>query len=446
MIIENLVIDKLVYGGYGLAYSPDGEVIFVKNAYPGELVNVEIVEKKKGYSFAAVKEYLVRSEDRTKPRCRYFGSCGGCQWMDLKYESQLKAKKQIVEEQIKRLASIEAKVEDTVESDEIYRYRNKVEYEAMKAENGIKFGYHSVDAEKIVYIDDCSIVPKEFEYLKATVEKIINSLEITRRVFTHIVIRKTSKSEPIVIVATKTPMIPLERDFIKLFKRNLPGISLLHVENRRSKFALLGKQKILIGEPVMYEEIDWFTYQIPATSFFQVNISILKKMLNMIKEWMDFQKKDRLLDLFCGVGTFGIYFSPLVKEVIGVESDTKAIKAARSNTGINNIKNSFFLAGDVINFLKKRTEKLEKFEKIILDPPRSGMGKEGMELLKKLEPEKIAYISCNPSTLARDLKYFLKDNNNYTVESVIPFDMFPHTYHVETLCIIRKNPVPDKGV
>lgn len=268
MIIENLVIDKLVYGGYGLAYSPDGEVIFVKNAYPGELVNVEIVEKKKGYSFAAVKEYLVRSEDRTKPRCRYFGSCGGCQWMDLKYESQLKAKKQIVEEQIKRLASIEAKVEDTVESDEIYRYRNKVEYEAMKAENGIKFGYHSVDAEKIVYIDDCSIVPKEFEYLKATVEKIINSLEITRRVFTHIVIRKTSKSEPIVIVATKTPMIPLERDFIKLFKRNLPGISLLHVENRRSKFALLGKQKILIGEPVMYEEIDWFTYQIPATSFF----------------------------------------------------------------------------------------------------------------------------------------------------------------------------------
>ncbi|MCD6545947.1 MAG: 23S rRNA (uracil(1939)-C(5))-methyltransferase RlmD [Thermotogae bacterium] len=446
MRIENLVIDKLVYGGYGLTYSSDGEVIFVKDAYPGELVNVKIVEKRRGYSFAVVSEYLVRSEERVTPQCRYFKHCGGCQWMDLKYESQLKAKKQIVEEQLKRLAKLQIPVEDAVASDKIFRYRNKAEYEIVNnpKQSDIKFGYHSIESEKVIYIDDCNIVPKEFSYLKSMVEKMINSLGIKRRVFTHLVIRKTRKSDHVVILVTKIPMIPLEKDFIKLFKRKLPGVGLMHVENRNSKFALNGKLNILIGEPIMYEEIDWFTYQIPVTSFFQVNISILEKMLHVLKNQLDFNKSERVLDLFCGVGTFGIYFSPLVREVIGIESDRRAVKAARANTGINNIKNSYFLNGDVIDFLKKRVEKKEKFEKVILDPPRSGIGKEGMKLLKKLEPQKIAYISCNPSTLARDLTYLL-DDGNYSVESVIPFDMFPHTYHVETICIISNTTEKNKG-
>jgi len=438
--LENLLIEKLVYGGYGLSYSSEGEVIFVRNAYPGELVNVEIVEKKRGYSFAVVKKYVVKSEDRVIPECPYFGSCGGCQWMDLRYNSQLKAKKQIIEEQMERIAKMRLPVEDTIPSENIFRYRNKVEFELVKKNsdpNVVRFGYHSTEDEKFIYVDDCKIAPKLFSHLKSMVEKLINSLELRRKTFTHLVIRKTAKSDPVIILVTRTPKIPLEKDFIRLFKRELPGVSLMHIENRHSKTSLRGKLNILIGEPVIYEEINWFSYQIPVTSFFQVNTFILTKMLEKLREWLEFDKGERLLDLFCGVGTFGIYFSPLVREVVGVESDSRAVRAARANTGINNIKNSYFFVGNVVDFLRKRVEKGEKFEKIILDPPRSGMGREGIELLKKLNPKKIAYISCNPSTLARDLMYMTSEKE-YTVESIIPFDMFPHTYHVETICIISK--------
>lgn len=438
--LENLLVEKLVYGGYGLSYSADGEVVFIRNAYPGELVDVEITEKGKGYSFATVKRYVVRSKDRITPKCPYFGICGGCQWMDLKYDVQLNAKKQIVEEQIKRIAKMELPVENTIHSEDIFRYRNKIEFELVKnieEQDIVKFGLHSVGNGDLIHVDDCKIAPKVFSELKSVVEKLISSLGIKKDVFSHLVIRKTTKSDPVVIVVTKTHKIPLEKDFVRLFKRELPGVNLMHIENKRSKISLRGKLNILIGEPVIYEEIDWFSYQIPVTSFFQVNMSILIKMLKRLKESLELSKTERLLDLFCGVGTFGIYFSPLVREVIGVETDQRAVKAARANTGINRIRNSYFLLGNVINFLKKRVEKGERFEKVILDPPRSGVGKEGIELLKKLNPKKIAYISCDPSTLARDLSYMMEEGQ-YVVEDITPFDMFPHTYHVETVCVISR--------
>ena len=433
-----MYIEKLVYGGYGLGRDSEGMIIFVENAYPGEIVDVILKKVKRDYSIGRVVRFRLRSTNRLKPECDHFKECGGCCWMDYPYEEQLKAKKEIVSEQFRRFLKLDPEpfIREVERSDVIFRYRNKLIFKAFFDNGEMNFGF--VGNEGYTKISDCKVAPRIFSDIKNYVGRILNAIdpEVFRGTVRNLGFRMNEEGDLAVLFVSRSERIPNEGEVLKLLLRKFPDLQIVFVHNARSKSAFSGKVRVVRGDGYLIERMNWFEYMIPVESFFQVNKNITMKMLGKITEILCPSKREKLLDLYCGVGIFGIYFSPLFSKVVGVDLNERAIKFARANTKMNKVKNCVFLRDDAVNFLRKAVRKKEKFDKIILDPPRGGIGREGMELIAELKPKRIIYISCNPSTLVRDLKVLLE--KGYEIVEVQPFDMFPHTYHVETVALLDR--------
>jgi 23S rRNA (uracil1939-C5)-methyltransferase len=438
--MEQIKIDKLINGGYGMGFK-DGKTYMIENAYPEETVEIDILKNTKNVVFGKTKNIIKQSKDRTASVCNHFPKCGGCQWINYKYEKQLESKQNIIQEQLRRIAKIDIDV-DTIEPSLLqYQYRNKMEFSLSKNEN-LKIGLNQKNSSNILDIENCTISPNIFDKVRNRIKGIINTLNIPiynfktkKGVLKHIVLRKSfSQNKSMLILVTNSENIPKERE-LKSELMKLPVDSIIHVMNSSDKIKLRGPYKTWKGEGVLIEEFDGFTYQIPPTSFFQTNYDITSKMLKYILDYLKTQKTDNknLLDLYCGVGLFSVYFSPLFKDVKGVEFSKISIKAANANKNINFLKNTSFYVADAVQFLKKSKS---NFDFIIIDPPRAGLGKNGVEFLSKKVNNSLIYISCDPSTLARDLKILTE--KGLKIKSIKPFDMFPNTYHVESVVIMEK--------
>lgn len=438
--MEQIKIDKLINGGYGMGFK-DGKTYMIENAYPEETVEIDILKNTKNVVFGKTKNIIKQSKDRTASVCNHFPKCGGCQWINYKYEKQLESKQNIIQEQLRRIAKIDIDV-DTIEPSLLqYQYRNKMEFSLSKNEN-LKIGLNQKNSSNILDIENCTISPNIFDKVRNRIKGIINTLNIPiynfktkKGVLKHIALRKSfSQNKSMLILVTNSENIPKERE-LKSELMKLPVDSIIHVMNSSDKIKLRGPYKTWKGEGVLIEEFDGFTYQIPPTSFFQTNYDITSKMLKYILDYLKTQKTDNknLLDLYCGVGLFSVYFSPLFKDVKGVEFSKISIKAANANKNINFLKNTSFYVADAVQFLKKSKS---NFDFIIIDPPRAGLGKNGVEFLSKKVNNSLIYISCDPSTLARDLKILTE--KGLKIKSIKPFDMFPNTYHVESVVIMEK--------
>src|SRR6056297_1415 len=340
--MEQLQIEKLINGGYGMGFK-DGKVYMVENAYPEETVEVEILKNTKKVIFAKTKKVIKQSKDRTASVCNHFPQCGGCQWINYKYEKQLEAKQNIVKEQLRRLANIDIDIENIEPSISQYQYRNKMEF-SIEANNELIVGLNEKNSSNILNIENCPISPNIFDKIRNRVKGIINTLEIPiynfktkKGVLKHIILRKSfSQNKTMLILVTNSENIPKEKT-LKSELRSLPVDSIIHVMNSSDKIKLRGPYKTWKGEGVLIEEFDGFTFQIPPTSFFQTNYNITSKMLNHILEYLKTKKTSdkNLLDLYCGVGLFSVYYSPLFKDVKGVEFSKISIKAANANKNIN---------------------------------------------------------------------------------------------------------------
>lgn len=392
---EKVICQKLDHFGRGIVYL-NGKITFVSNLLPKEEAYIKVIKSKKNQAEAKITKIIKESPDRIKPQCPYL-NCG-CALKHLKYEKQLEYKEEKVKDILKRFAHIEPPINSIIPSSSINNYRNKI---TLKVDTYV--GYHQNHSNNIIAINKCELASGKTN----EIIKILNTLNL-------------NNVKEITIKDFGEVMLIADGNFD--FKSLIKLVSSIYIN-----------EKLVYGKPYLITKINDLNFQISKNSFFQVNKQTMEKLYELAIKYCGKDQNKKVLDLYCGTGTITLLLSKCFKEVLGVEINEEAIKCAEENKKLNNIKNVKFICGDVT----KEINKLKKWgaEIIVVDPPRSGLSKEGISDILNINPETIVYISCDPVTLARDLN-ILKDK--YIIEEVTPVDMFPNTYHVECVTKLKK--------
>lgn len=422
--------------------------IFVSNTLPKEKALVEITELKKNYGKARLIDIRYHNYDiRVEPICPNFESCGGCDLMHMNYEYQLDFKHQQVKETLEHLGGFsDIVVEDVERMDDPYHYRNKVQV-PFRYHNGKTIcGFYKKFTHEIVSLQDCYIQSNLANDIVKFVRNIANELKIKgyneekhEGIIRHILVRETKDHQNfMLVIVTKERKIPELDLLLKKIKMRYPMItSIIQNINPTIGNVILGKENhVLDGKPVIIDEILNTKFQIGPMSFYQVNPVQTEKLYQGVIEMANLSKDDILIDAYCGIGTIGLIAAPYVKKVYGVEIIEEAIKNAITNKKLNNIENAEFVVGKAENQIKKWATTINPTI-IVVDPPRKGCDEEFLKTVVKMKIPKMVYVSCNPATLARDLKYLTA--NNYQIIRIKPYDMFPNSNHVETIALLYLN-------
>lgn len=398
-----VVIEKMNHQGMGIA-KVNGKVIFIPKVIIGDIVDIDIVCEYKNYSIGKINKIIKNSSKRVDILCPYYDICGGCNMSSCSYDDELDYKVNNVID-IFRKNNIDVKPL-IIKSDSRYNYRNKI---TLQVCNGV-LGLYEENSNKLVDIDKCLLVSREVN----DVIKIINDNIDLKKCF-KIVIRDTSTGIMVIFNGL------VNRDeVIKCLGEKVISI-----------YTYNGNYKLIYGEKYLYENIGKYRYRISPDSFFQVNKDTVIKLYDKVKEYAKNNNKGKLLDLYCGTGTIGIYLSEYFSEIIGVELNGQAIEDAKYNAKLNDINNVEYYVGDVAKIINDRFTA----DVIVIDPPRSGLNKITKEVILKIKPEKIVYVSCNSITLARDINDL---KNEYCLIDMTLVDMFPNTYHVESLVVLER--------
>ena len=453
--IVDLEVQDIVFGGKGIS-KIDDFVIFTENTIPGDILKARITKKKQAFAEARPVEFIKRGNGYVEAECKYFGNCGGCKWQNLAYNKQLEYKTKQVLDNIERIGKIEKpKILDTIGSDDIFAYRNKMEFSFsdnrwllpeelgdMSIPKNFALGFHVPKAyNKIIDIDYCYLQDEIFnkilirfsEFVKKS-ELPIYNLKSHEGVWRFLMIRKgVHTNEYMINLVSSEPVKEQIQGFVQELVKEIPEIkSVVNNLNRRKAQIAIGEEEVLIyGSQTIHESLGEYTFEISANSFFQTNTKQAEKMYQIVKEYAALTGNETVIDLYSGTGTIPIYLSSLAKKVIGMEIVESAVDNAKENAKRFGIENIEFFCGDVKDLLKEKTEL--KADVLIIDPPRAGMHPSVLENVVKLSAKKIVYVSCNPSTLARDLET-LKES--YELLEVQPLDMFPHTYHIEAIALL----------
>lgn len=403
----DVFIEKMDHFGNGLA-KVENQYIFVKNALPKETVKIEITKVKKKFLNAKAIKIITPTVDRVSVLCPYYEVCGGCQVMHLAYFKQLEFKKEKVVELFQKFAGVPNLEVEQIFSGKQFAYRNKVVFHGKNQ----MLGLYQEKSNDLVEVENCLLVEEGLNQIYHKIKEYLKKNSDAR--IEDLTIRKTSSNEYMLILNGNLNM--------KTFLSYLDQFSLKSV---------YFNQKLVYGEEYITEDIFGFKFRIYPNAFFQVNYEMMKKLYQVVMDYYQDKNYQTVLDLYCGTGTIGMLVSSYVKELIGVEVVHDSIIAANQNQKINQLPNVTFLEGKVENHISK----FQNIDSIILDPPRSGLDSKTRETILKIAPQSIVYISCDPATLARDLKELLED---YTIVKVHLVDMFPNTYHVECVCVLSR--------
>lgn len=418
------------------------EVIFVDSLLLNEKAEIEVLYRNKGTSYGKIVRLIEKSKDRINPLCPISTSCGGCCFQNATYEYELKYKKNKVKEALKRIGHIDCEVKDVIGMDSPYHYRNKIQVPFARNGKDIIYGFYKSNTHKIIPNENCNIEDKRASDILKSIKSLMLSMHIEpynedsrKGVIRHCLIR-TSRfyDEIMVVIVTNVDIFPSRNNFVKELVKSHPNIKTVvqNINSRATNVILGEKEKILFGPGYIKDEILGISFLVSSKSFFQVNPYQVEKLYSKAFEMAALNKKDVLLDAYSGVGTIGLIASKYVKEVVSVEVVHAAVINAKENAKRNNIKNIKFIEADCSEYLVNTNE---KFDVIIMDPPRKGSTETFLASVKKNSPKKIIYISCDPATLARDLA-MLKDD--YEIKDVQPVDMFPRSFHVETVVLLRR--------
>ena len=439
-------IEKLSNLGYGIARY-DGYVIFVENACPGDKVKIKLTKKNKSYGNAVITEIIYPSEHRCLPLCLMQKVCGACQLQFIDYKYQLKLKKQIVEDELR---GIGVNINDVIPSPKIKEYRRKIQYPISETRDSKRIiaGYYKPSSHEIVNIKYCPIQPescdKIIDYIRSKCQELGVSGYVERNHsgdLRHVVIRSSEYNNKnlVILVINSIKILEKVKKLAHEIYTELPDIVGVGINLNPNKTNLiLGKgTEILEGEGYIEEKLCDKNFKVGAETFFQVNPSSANNIFEYVKKYISENYKEPLvLDAYAGITAFGICLSDVAKKVVSVEEVKESVILADKIIKENGIKNVELHNMDAGMFFEKELKtKGRKFDVTVLDPPRKGCTKESLDYALKLTKDKIIYVSCNPSTLARDLKYLIEQGCK--VESVQPFDMFPHTYHIENVAIIE---------
>lgn len=436
-----------------LSLSNDGKGIcvhdnitgFIDDLLPGEKALVETTYRTKQVFYGKVIDRIITSNHRTKPICNVFSSCGGCQLMHMDYASQLELKRQRVKECLEKIGSIHVEVDEVVSMNVPYFYRNKIQMPIKMVKGKILSGFYKAQTHDIVPIDTCYIENKDADHILLTIKKLMKKYRVLpydedKRIgiIRHVLIRHSRlNNDNMVVLVCNADSFPGRKDFIKELKKEEPSIStIVQNVNKRDTNVILGeKEYLLYGKGFIIDDIDGIKFKISPKSFFQVNIEQTEKLYSLAVSKADISKNDLVLDAYCGIGTIGLIASKFAKEVIGVEIVHDAVIDAINNTKHNKINNATFYEGDAGEFILEKYKEGIVFDVVIMDPPRKGSDEKFLSTIIKTHPKKVVYVSCDPATLARDLKFLSKD---YNIVSVTPVDMFPNTIHIENIVLLHR--------
>ena len=447
---EEYIVEILDNGfqGEGIA-KIDGMTVFIPNAIKEEKVKIKILKVTSSIAYGKIMEIIEKSENRSQSDCGTFSKCGGCALRHINYDYTLEMKKISVENTLKKALGREIKISQVLKMDNPYNYRNKLQYPiGINAEEKPVMGVYAERSHNIISTEECKIQDDLSQNIANDIFKFIveNNIKVydeknLKGSIRHIVIRRGKKTnEVMVTLVTNTFNIEKENELIDFITSRYSEIKTIvkNINNKNTNVILGRENKILFGEGYIYDYLGDFKFKISPMSFYQVNPVQTEKLYSKAVEYACLTGKETVFDLYCGIGTIGIFASKKVGKLYGIETVPEAIEDAKQNAKLNKIENAEFFVGDVEKTLPEFIEERKiNPDVVFLDPPRKGCDKTALETILEIEPKRIVYVSCNPATLARDLKIL---EEKYELKDISICDMFPFTHHVEVVsCLSLKD-------
>ncbi|MCP4456620.1 MAG: 23S rRNA (uracil(1939)-C(5))-methyltransferase RlmD [Cytophagales bacterium] len=457
-IVENLEITGISSEGKSIGRH-DGLVVFVKDGVPGDVADVQITHRRRRFVEGQIHKLHTSSPHRTKPFCEHFGTCGGCKWQHLSYEAQLQYKQEHVSENLAKISGLELpRINEIIHSQETTHYRNKLEFTfsnkrwLTKEEIGTDsvldrnaLGFHIPKRfDKILDINTCHLQADPSNEIRLAVKDYAVKNGITffdireqHGLLRNLIIRTSSTGELMVIVQFFETAYETIKKLMSFLKEEFPKITSLNYIINQKKNETFNDQKVICynGTPFIQEQMDDLTFRIGPKSFYQTNSKQAHRLYQIAEEMAEFKGDEVVFDLYTGTGTIANFIARKVKKVVGVEYVPEAIEDAKVNSEINEINNTEFFAGDMKDVLNEEFVKAHgQPDVIIADPPRAGMHADVIEVLNKIKPSKLVYVSCNPATQARDIELL---SGTFEVIQIQPVDMFPQTQHVENVILLE---------
>lgn len=440
-----LAITGLSHDGEGVG-AVDGFTVFVPVTAPGDLAEVQVVSVRKNYARALPLSIVEHAQYRTAASCELYPQCGGCRLQHIEYNEQLRWKQSVVREALRRIGGQDVPVLPVLGMEEPWRYRNKAQVPVAKEDGRVAAGFFEKGSHRVVDLDECDIQHPACNKAVDAARSALQQLQIPVYDETsglgavrHILVRVSFASGKVLLtLVTAGRELPQAGRLVEmLLKRieNLAGI--VQNVNPNPGNVILGRDNITLwGQPWLVEELGDLCFRISPHSFFQVNTLQAEVLYAKVLEYAGLTGKETVFDLYCGTGSIALYLSRKAARVVGVEELGAAVEDARFNADANGIDNAEFFAGRAEDLVPELLGKGYRADVVVLDPPRKGCAPSLLETVVRAKPERIVYVSCNPATLARDLK-LLAEKGCRTAE-VQPVDMFPHTSHVETVVLITR--------
>jgi 23S rRNA (uracil1939-C5)-methyltransferase len=441
-----LTIERPAFGGAGLARL-EGQIVFVEGGLPGSRVVARVVKEDKSCLRAVADRVLVASPHAVEPFCPHFGVCGGCTWQDAAYPAQLDFKREIVREQLRRLGGLEPDVAGTVPSPDERYYRNKMEFAFGSGHpSGTLLGLRErFNPSRVLEVETCFLMPEPAMDILRAVRRLVNATQLPpffartgTGAWRHLVLRRSEASDKWlaqIIVGPKTPFKRLASMGEALMREfpQLAGLT-LGIRRDRSDFAIAEHRVWTLGEDFLEEVLDGLKLRVSTEAFFQTNTRAAALLYAEAVRAARLTGGEAVWDLYCGAGGLSLFLAREARSVTGFEISQEAVDDATTNASLNGQTNCTFVAGDLKDAVARRKARPEV---IVLDPPRTGLHPDTADILRRVAPPRMVYLSCNPSTLARDLGRLSAD---YDVLRVTPVDLFPHTPHVECVAELARKP------
>jgi 23S rRNA (uracil1939-C5)-methyltransferase len=437
-----LTIKRLGINGEGVGYFKR-KVVFVPGALPGEEVVVEATNVQPKFSEGKIKKIRKQSKDRIIPKCPIYEACGGCQLQHLAYPAQLKEKRDIVVQALERHTSLKVdklEIRETLGMEHPWEYRNKSQMQVAKDKEKVIAGLYGVNSHKLVDISECIVQHPKTNRVTQAVKGILEDLNITiynekkRKGLVRTIVTRTAfeTGETQLVLVTTQKELPKKEVFLAEVKNRLPEVtSILQNVNGDKTSLIFGKETIHIeGNEVIQESLGDLAFELSARAFFQLNPTQTVVLYDEVKKAAALTGKEKIVDAYCGVGTIGLWLAKGAAEIRGMDTITESIQDANQNAQRHGYKNATYVTGEAEYWFPKWQKEGWNPDVVIVDPPRTGCDDKLLQTILQVKPKRLVYVSCNPSTLAKDIEVL---GGKYKVEYLQPVDMFPHTAHVENV-------------
>jgi len=431
--------------GLGVARLEDGRVVFVPNTIRGERWQVQLLKVNKNVAWGRAIKPVLESTCRVPSDCPHSGPCGGCQFRHMTYEEELEAKRQRVEDALRRVGGVDITVDTIHGAEDTHRYRNKVQFPVAQGKRGVHVGLFRARSHDVIDVADCLLQPKRVNELGRVLKNWMERGHIPaydektgKGLVRHLYVRTNRAGESLVCLVVNGKKLPDEAGLVRVLRDCEPGlVGVVLNSNQKDTNVILGdRYRTLWGRDWLEEELCGLTFRLSVPSFFQINRAQTEVLYSRAVEFAALTGTETVLDLYCGIGTISLTMAKKAGKVIGAEIVPEAIEDAKENALRNSVTNAEFFCGDAGEVAYKLAAEGVRPDVICVDPPRKGLAPDVPDILADMAPNRIVYVSCDPATLARDVKRL--GERGYTVKRAEAVDLFPRTQHVESVVLLHK--------